>query len=94
RLHYETVGKVGRRGLVSVQLETGRRHQIRVQLASIGCTIQGDVKYGKSEFNPDKSICLLAHQLTVSHPTKKTPITFTATPPENELWRPFKAFTG
>lgn len=92
RLHYQVLGNVGRRALVSVKLETGRRHQIRVQLASINCTIQGDVKYGKSDFNPDKSICLLAHQLTLTHPTLKTPLTITAYPPANALWAPFREF--
>lgn len=89
-LEYRVLKTVGRRALLEIKLHTGRRHQIRVQLASMGCVIQGDVKYGKSSFNFDKSICLLARELTVEHPTKKEPLTFTAPLPKNELWLPFQ----
>ena len=77
-LAYRVLKKAGKRALLEVKLHTGRRHQIRVQLASMGCTIVGDVKYGKTDFNPDKSICLLAREITIEHPTQKTPLTIKA----------------
>lgn len=89
-LEYRVLKTAGKRSLLEVKLHTGRRHQIRVQLASMGAVIRGDVKYGKSTFNFDKSICLLARELTVDHPTKKEPLTFTAPIPNNELWQDFK----
>jgi 23S rRNA pseudouridine1911/1915/1917 synthase len=90
RLHYQLIRTHGEKALLEVHPYTGRRHQIRVQLARIGCTIQGDVKYGKTAFNPDKSICLFAKQLTFIHPTRRHPMTFEAPWPQNELWRPFE----
>ncbi len=89
QLEYRVLQISGRRALLEVKLLTGRRHQIRVQLASMGCVIKGDVKYGKSSFNFDKSICLLARELTLEHPTKKEDLTFTAPLPKNELWMDF-----
>lgn len=88
-LDYRLLKQHHQRGLVEVRLHTGRRHQIRVQLASIGCTIQGDVKYGKSAFTYNKSIALLARSLTVQHPTKQAPLTFTAPLPHDDIWKPF-----
>lgn len=70
--------------LVEVQLLTGRHHQIRCQLSSIGCPIKGDLKYGARRSNPDGSISLHARQITFIHPTRKEPVTVTApTPMEN-----------
>ncbi|MCI4667849.1 MAG: RluA family pseudouridine synthase [Bacteroidia bacterium] len=89
-LEYRVLKTSGKRALLEVKLHTGRRHQIRVQLASIGCVIRGDVKYGKSSFNFDKSICLLARELSVEHPTKKEMLTFVAELPKNELWSEFE----
>ena len=88
-LTYKVLKKVAGRALVEVQLMTGRRHQIRVQMASIGSVIRGDVKYGKTTFNPDKSICLFAKTLTIEHPVNKAPLTIKAPLPANKLWRPF-----
>ena len=88
-LSYQLIKKVGSRALIEVKLLTGRRHQIRVQMASMGCVIRGDVKYGKTQFNPDKSICLFAKILTIQHPTLNTPLTIEAPLPDNALWRPF-----
>ncbi|MBX3100965.1 MAG: RluA family pseudouridine synthase [Bacteroidetes bacterium] len=73
--------------LLEVKPLTGRQHQIRVQLAAMGCTIVGDVKYGKSEFLPDGSIALLARSLTLPHPVGGQPVTFTAPLPSLEVWR-------
>ncbi len=88
-LAYKVLRTVGKRALLEVKLFTGRRHQIRVQLASIGCVIQGDVKYGQSQFNPDKSICLLAQSLTFEHPIRKEAMTFSLELPQNAIWQPF-----
>ncbi|MDX2249802.1 MAG: RluA family pseudouridine synthase [Bacteroidia bacterium] len=89
-LHYRVLKTVGNRALIEVNPLTGRRHQIRVQLASIGCTIVGDVKYGKTEFNPDKSIALVAGKLSLSHPVLKQPLDLKIELPDNDLWRNFR----
>jgi len=89
KLDYRVLHTHNQRALVEVQLETGRRHQIRVQLASIGCTIKGDVKYGKTSFNPDQSICLLSRRMTLQHPTLNKPLTVELPIPEGPIWRPF-----
>ncbi|MEL6253972.1 MAG: RluA family pseudouridine synthase [Bacteroidota bacterium] len=78
------------RALIEVQLKTGRKHQIRVQLASIGAVIVGDVKYGKSKFLPDRSIALLAKELSFVHPTTKEEIKIEAPLPDTEPWKVFK----
>jgi 23S rRNA pseudouridine1911/1915/1917 synthase len=75
--------------LLEVNPITGRPHQIRVQLASMGCVIVGDVKYGYDNPNPDKSICLHARQLTFVHPVKKEIISIEAPLPKNEVWNLF-----
>ena len=71
--------------LVEVQLLTGRHHQIRCQLASIGCPIKGDLKYGARRSNPDGSISLHARQITFLHPTLKEPVTVTAPTPMEDM---------
>lgn len=73
--------------LLEVHLHTGRHHQIRAQLAAIGCPIVGDVKYGASRPLPDASIALHARSLTLIHPTRKEPITLTADLPDTPVWR-------
>jgi 23S rRNA pseudouridine1911/1915/1917 synthase len=75
--------------LLEVNPITGRPHQIRVQLASMGCIIVGDVKYGYDLPNPDKSICLHARQLTFVHPVKKETISIEAPLPKGEVWNLF-----
>ena len=75
--------------LLEVNPITGRPHQIRVQLASMGCVIVGDVKYGYHSPNADKSICLHARQLAFVHPVKKETISIEAPLPENEFWNLF-----
>ncbi len=75
--------------LLEVNPITGRPHQIRVQLASMGCVIVGDVKYGYNLPNADKSICLHARQLTFIHPVKKEVISIKTPLPKNEFWNLF-----
>jgi 23S rRNA pseudouridine1911/1915/1917 synthase len=75
--------------LLEVNPITGRPHQIRVQLASMGCVIVGDVKYGYDNPNADKSICLHARQLSFIHPVKKETISIDAPLPRNEFWNLF-----
>ena len=72
-------------GAKEALLLTGRHHQIRCQLASIGCPIKGDLKYGARRSNPDGSISLHARQVTFLHPTRKEPVTVTAPTPMEEM---------
>jgi 23S rRNA pseudouridine1911/1915/1917 synthase len=73
--------------LLEVELETGRHHQIRAQLAHIGCCIKGDVKYGAKRSNPDGSIHLHARLLEFTHPTSKEFISIQAPTPVDSLWQ-------
>lgn len=76
--------------LLEIELETGRHHQIRSQLAAISCVIKGDVKYGARRSNPDASICLHARKLSLIHPTSKEEMEFTAPVPNDNLWTWFE----
>lgn len=73
--------------LVEVDLKTGRHHQIRCQLAKVGCPIKGDLKYGFDRSNPDGSICLHARRVQFIHPVSKALIDVTAPVPDNPLWQ-------
>ena len=84
RLSYRTLGTNGERTLIEVKLETGRKHQIRVQLEAIGCPIVGDRKYG-SEVTFKQGVALHSQQLAIDHPTSKERMTFQAPPPK--WWR-------
>ena len=77
--------------LLEVNLETGRHHQIRCQLAAIGCPIKGDLKYGAKRSNPDGGICLHARKIEFIHPVSKQEICITAPVPEDSLWQQFAA---
>ena len=76
--------------LLEVELETGRHHQIRVQLSTIGSIIKGDVKYGARRSNTDGSIHLHARYLKITHPTTKEVIEITAPVPNEPLWKWFE----
>lgn len=86
-LSYQLLASEGGRFLVQVNPVTGRPHQIRVQLASQGCPIVGDLKYGAPTPLPDKSIALHAFRLAFEHPVQKTPVTITAPPPATPAWQ-------
>ena len=91
-LNYRTLGKLNDHWLVEVNPITGRPHQIRVQLAAIGCPIRGDIKYGFSKPNPDASINLHARRVYFVHPVKKEPFRFVAALPNQQFWEQFLAF--
>lgn len=76
--------------LLEVRLETGRHHQIRCQLAQMGCPIKGDVKYGARRSNKDLSIHLHARKLEFIHPTTKETISVVAPCPDDALWQFFE----
>jgi 23S rRNA pseudouridine1911/1915/1917 synthase len=86
-LHYRIVTKGDRYTLVEVDLETGRHHQIRVQLAAIGHPIKGDLKYGAKRSNPDGSIHLHARRVELAHPVGGAPLVVVAPLPKEALWQ-------
>ena len=74
--------------LLEVQLETGRHHQIRCQLAKMGCPIKGDLKYGFPRSNPNGGISLHARSVEFIHPVSKEKIQLTApVPTDDKLWK-------
>lgn len=90
-LSYRVIGHSDRYCLIEVNLETGRKHQIRVQLSAIGCPIRGDLKYGDKRSNPDGSISLQAHHIEFEHPVSHKLISITApVPADDALWQAFK----
>ncbi|MGF1532729.1 MAG: RluA family pseudouridine synthase [Bernardetiaceae bacterium] len=88
-LHYRTLGKLNDHFLLEVSPITGRPHQIRAQLAAVGCPIRGDLKYGFAKANPDGSIHLHARRLFFVHPIKQEPLICTAPLPEQDFWEQF-----
>jgi len=89
-LTYRMVGRSERYYLLEIQLHSGRHHQIRAQLARIGCPIKGDLKYGFSRSNEDGSISLMARKLEFIHPVKKEKIIITAPFPKCDIWKEFR----
>lgn len=85
-LEYKVLAKSDNYYLLEIHLFTGRHHQIRCQLAHIGCPIKGDLKYGFPRSNKDGSICLHARELSFEHPTTHERITITAPTPNDNLW--------
>lgn len=73
--------------LVEIKLHTGRHHQIRCQLAAIGCPIKGDLKYGAARSNPDGSISLLSRHLCFTHPVSGIELSLEAPLPVDRLWQ-------
>jgi 23S rRNA pseudouridine1911/1915/1917 synthase len=82
-LEYKTIGTVNNLSLISIQLHTGRSHQIRVQFAAIGCPLYGDQKYGAEYNQAGQQIALWSGKLAFEHPTLKEKVTFTSLPPLN-----------
>ena len=89
-LRYRVIGQTDRYTLLEIQLLTGRHHQIRCQLAAMGCPIRGDLKYGAPRSNPDGSISLLARSIEFVHPVSKEIICLEAPLPEDSLWQALK----
>ena len=88
-LDYRLIGHSQRYHLLEVQLHTGRHHQIRCQLARMGCPIVGDLKYGAPRSNPDGSICLHARRVAFEHPVSHQPIDVEAPLPALPIWQAF-----
>ena len=89
-LRYKLVASSDNYSLLEVELETGRHHQIRSQLAKIGSPIKGDLKYGFPRSNPNGGISLHAHSVEFIHPVSKQEIKIVAPFPKDEkLWKVF-----
>ncbi len=89
-LAYRIAGRSDRYYLLEIELHSGRHHQIRAQLAKIGCPVRGDLKYGYPRSNPDGSISLFSRKLEFIHPVRKERIVITAPLPDYDVWRFFK----
>jgi 23S rRNA pseudouridine1911/1915/1917 synthase len=85
-LSYKLIASAENYFLLEVDLHTGRHHQIRCQLAKIGCPIKGDLKYGFPRSNPDGGISLHARKIEFVHPVKKEKVVIIASPPKDSLW--------
>lgn len=90
-LNYKTLVRGDNYSLLEIDLETGRHHQIRCQLAAIGCPVKGDLKYGAKRSNPDGGICLHARKIEFIHPVSKENICITAQVPNDSLWQQLSA---
>ena len=88
-LDYKVIGCSENYTLLEINLKTGRHHQIRCQLAKMGCPIKGDLKYGFPRSNPDGGISLLSRRVTFIHPVSKKKIDVEAPLPDNKLWHAF-----
>jgi 23S rRNA pseudouridine1911/1915/1917 synthase len=88
-LSYKLAGRSERFFLLEIELHSGRHHQIRAQLAKIGCPIKGDLKYGYPRSNEDGSISLFARKLEFTHPVKKEKVTIIAHFPKGDVWKLF-----
>ena len=87
---YNTIGQTEHYTLLEVNLLTGRHHQIRCQLAAMGCPIKGDLKYGARRSNPDGSISLLSHKVEFIHPVSKQKIVVVSPLPTEKVWDNFR----
>lgn len=88
-LSYTVIGHSDNYYLLEIELFTGRHHQIRAQLAEIGCPVKGDLKYGYPRSNPYASIHLHARKVEFIHPVKNEKITVVAPAPDEVLWNHF-----
>lgn len=88
-LKYQVMDESERYNLLEINLLTGRHHQIRCQLAAMGCPIKGDLKYGAKRSNPDGSISLLARRIEFIHPVSKESIRVEVPLPDDPLWQAF-----
>ncbi len=91
-LSYKVIGQSDNYSLLEINLKTGRHHQIRCQLAAIGCPIKGDLKYGFPRSNPDGGISLHSRKATFIHPVSQQKIEITAPLPESDIWKHFNQF--
>jgi 23S rRNA pseudouridine1911/1915/1917 synthase len=85
-LHYQLIKKLDNYSLLEIDLETGRHHQIRAQLASIGFPIKGDLKYGFNRSNKDGSIHLHARKIVFIHPVTRDEVSLIAPTPDEVIW--------
>lgn len=85
-LDYKIIKTLDNYFALEINLHTGRHHQIRAQLAAIGCTIKGDLKYGADRSNPDGGIHLHARKLAFTHPVSKELIEIVAPTPKDTIW--------
>ena len=90
-LEYETLGSLNGLSLLSIRLHTGRSHQIRVQLSTIGLPIYGDQRYGQEQ-KPGEQIALWAHKLAFPHTTTKETMSFISEPPHSYPWNTLANF--
>ena len=88
-LTYRLKGRSEKYYMIEIELHSGRHHQIRAQMAKIGCPIKGDLKYGFARSNEDGGISLFARKLEFIHPVKKEPLTIIAHFPEGDIWSVF-----
>jgi len=93
-LSFKLIAQSDNYNLLEVDLKTGRHHQIRCQLAKIGCSIKGDIKYGFPRTNKDGGISLHAHSIEFIHPVSKLPIKIIAPLPSDSLWDEFVKILG
>ena len=87
KLSYKRIQEFEHYCLLEVTLETGRHHQIRAQLSSLGFPIQGDLKYGADRSNKDGSISLHARKLQIEHPITNKTVSFVANPQKSGIWK-------
>ena len=86
KLDYKIIKELNSYFVLEIDLHTGRHHQIRAQLAAIGCPIKGDLKYGFDRSNPDGGIHLHARKLVFVHPVSKEKMEIVASTPKNSVW--------
>ncbi|MDR2085742.1 MAG: RluA family pseudouridine synthase [Dysgonamonadaceae bacterium] len=89
-LAYRMIARSDRYSLLEIDLKTGRHHQIRCQLAHIGCPVKGDLKYGFDRSNPDGGICLHARKISFIHPVSQVMLELMAPVPDDKLWQTFE----